>query len=171
MLAATGISTFLWNLSNEDEISHRFYPRPDIDYTPMGVIFNDDGRLIATGSGPIKVYKLSKLPHNTSPVVCQIPKPAKGLLNPIAFDVDNSLWIQSPAGLEHWSCSATAGSHRLKQAAAPVDWVFQLKDSSFVGLKLQTDWKAHPTEDGKLIVLDAQSGKQLAIVSVPGRPH
>ncbi len=95
-------SVYIWKVSDSKIIrKFRISPQENVDGQ---ILFSGNGKFIAVGStGPAKVFTLAPAPRPSAARVCEIPKPASGELEPVAFTPDHDLWVRSPSGLDKWS--------------------------------------------------------------------
>ena len=156
----TASSVYVWRVSDSKLIrKFRISPKPNVD---SDVLFSPDGNLIAVGSvDPAKVFSLAPAARGASAQVCEIPEPPTGKIDPVAFTPSHDLWLNSPTGFDKWSCASGKPPQRIIEGKTPFAKVIQLKDGSFVGLS--------KIDQGKLTLTDAESAKQIAVISLLAR--
>lgn len=152
-------SILVWKMADSKIIrKFRISAKPNVD---GDALFSPDGKFIAVSSpGPVKVFSLAVAPRGSSSQICEIPKPPSGKIAPVAFTSDHAeVWLNASAGLEKWSCAASKPPQRLIEGKTPFDRVLPRKDGSFIGIS--------KIDHGKITLANAQSGKLIAIVSLP----
>jgi WD40 repeat protein len=159
-------AVYLWELSSQH--LERAFALRKFPGSLGGIVFNDDGSLLAAGStGPLALWNT-----RSGALIGEIAKPAAGPIGPISFLNDTKLVVNGPGKLELWDVSKHVPSRDpdWKSPTESVDTAFAVGSRNLVGIVSNSTWDRDAGSAGQIRLVAIPSGNTIASLEVPGRP-